>query len=66
MYLLVAKTMEKRVGVVDVENHNNHTNDSDRFSKSVGSSVKIDSISIELVCNNDLTATEDWGHFSIR
>ncbi|XP_031256628.1 protein EMBRYONIC FLOWER 1 isoform X2 [Pistacia vera] len=45
------------------ENH--HTSDSDLVSKSVGSSIKIDSISIDLVSNNENDARK-CEHFSIR
>ncbi|XP_044470994.1 protein EMBRYONIC FLOWER 1-like isoform X2 [Mangifera indica] len=45
------------------ENH--HTSNSDLVSKSVGSSIKIDSISIDLVSNNEIDAG-NCEHFSIR
>ncbi|TXG62026.1 hypothetical protein EZV62_013389 [Acer yangbiense] len=57
--------MEKSLVVVE-ENHQ-ITSGSDLFSKSVGSSVKkIDSISIDLVSNDDETDAGECGHFSIR
>ena len=62
---LVVETMEKNHVVVE-ENHQ-ITSGSDLFSKSVGSSVKkIDSISIDLVSNDDETDAGECGHFSIR
>ncbi|KAK4852948.1 hypothetical protein QYF36_001415 [Acer negundo] len=61
-----AKTMEKSLVVVE-ENHQ-ITSGSDLFSKSVGSSSvkKIDSISIDLVSNDDENDAGECGHFSIR
>lgn len=49
--------------IVGEENH--QVDDSDLVSKSVGSSVKIDSISIDLV-NNDEANAGKCEHFSIR
>nr|AHZ89713.2 embryonic flower 1 [Dimocarpus longan] len=53
--------MEK--SLVVLENH--QTGDSDLVSKSAGSSIKIDSISIDLV-SNDETDARECEHFSIR
>lgn len=46
------------------ENH--QSSNSNLLSKSVESSIKIDSISIDLVNANEKTNAENCGHFSIR
>lgn len=58
---LVANNMER--SIMGEENH--QVDDSDLVSKSVGSSIKIDSISIDLV-NNDEANAGKCEHFSIR
>lgn len=43
-----------------------HSGDSNIFTKSVGSSIKINSISIDLVSSNDTIDIKNCEHFSIR